>query len=94
MNYKEYSAIINVAFSEEVQRLEEWIYSINTGIDCSEDKYWIKESPGADIPSLDELNTLMLDLVWRDGEDIDLFSHDDDVVDEVVGLIRDKWMTM
>jgi|TARA_B110000977_G_C10640100_1_gene323677 hypothetical protein len=92
MNYKEYSAIINVAFSEEVQRLEEWIYSINTGIDCSEDKYWIKESPGADIPSLEELTGILSST--EEIRYLDLFSDDDDVVDEVVGLIRDKWMTM
>tara|TARA_B110000902_G_scaffold262271_1_gene338782 strand:- start:339 stop:617 length:279 start_codon:yes stop_codon:yes gene_type:complete len=92
MNYKEYSAIINVAFNEEVQRLEEWIYSINTGIDCSEDKYWIKESPGGDIPSLEELTGILSST--EEIRYLDLFSDDDDVVDEVVGLIRDKWMTM
>ncbi len=79
MNYKEYSAIINVAFSEEVQRLEEWIYSINTGIDCSEDKYWIKESPGADIPSLEELTGILSST--EEIRYLDLFSDDDDVVD-------------
>ena len=92
MNYKEYSAIINVAFNEEVQRLEEWIYSINTGIDCSEDKYWIKESPGGDIPSLEELTGILSST--EEIRYLDLFSDDDDVVDEVVGLIRDEWMTM
>tara|TARA_R110000744_G_scaffold355499_1_gene462074 strand:+ start:243 stop:521 length:279 start_codon:yes stop_codon:yes gene_type:complete len=92
MNYKEYSAIINVAFNEEVQRLEEWIYSINTGIDCSEDKYWIKETPGGDIPSLEELTGILSST--EEIRYLDLFSDDDDVVDEVVGLIRDKWMTM
>jgi hypothetical protein len=92
MNYKEYSAIINVAFNEEVQRLEEWIYSVNTGIDCSEDKYWIKESPGGDIPSLEELTGILSST--EEIRYLDLFSDDDDVVDEVVGLIRDKWMTM
>ena len=79
MNYKEYSAIINVAFSEEVQRLEAWIYSINTGIDCSEDKYWIKESPGADIPSLEELTGILSST--EEIRYLDLFSDDDDVVD-------------
>jgi|TARA_R110001592_G_scaffold55234_4_gene168896 hypothetical protein len=92
MNYKEYSAIINVAFNEEVQRLEEWIYSINTGIDCSEDKYWIKETPGGDIPSLEELTGILSST--EEIRYLDLFSDDDDVVDEVVGLIRDEWMTM
>jgi hypothetical protein len=94
ISYKEYSAIVNVVFSEELQRLEEWIYSMTNGYDCSEENYWIKETPGADIPSLDELNTLMLALVWGDGEDIDLFSDDDLIVEETVDLIRSKWMSM
>jgi len=89
MEYKEYSAIINVVFNEEVQRLEEWLYSITKVYDCSEDKYWIKESPGGDIPSLKELDKLML----RVG-DLDIFSDDDSIVDENVDIIRSEWMTM
>lgn len=89
MEYKEYSAIINVVFNEEVQRLEEWLYSITKVYDCSEDKYWIKESPGGDIPSLEELDKLML----RVG-DLDIFSDDDSIVDENVDIIRSEWMTM
>lgn len=94
MEYKEYSAIINVVFNEEVQRLEEWLYSITKVYDCSEDKYWIKEAPGGDIPSLEELNKLMLKVVWWDGCDLDLFSDDDSIVEETVDLIRSEWMTM
>ena len=89
MEYKEYSAIINVVFNEEVQRLEEWLYSITKVYDCSEDKYWIKESPGGDIPSLKELDKLML----RIG-DLDICSDDDSIVDENVDIISSEWMTM
>ena len=91
ITYQEYSAIINIVFSEEIQRLEEWLYSITKGYDCSGDKYWIKESPGGDIPSLDELNELMKTVT--EGTQY-LWSDDDLIVEETVDLIRSKWMSM
>jgi hypothetical protein len=86
MTYKEYSEIVKVVYSEELERLDEWIYSMTNGYDCSGDKYWIKESPG-DIPSLDELEQLM--------EGVDqalLFSDEGTVMEDTVDLIRSKWM--
>jgi hypothetical protein len=39
-------------------------------------------------PSLNELNQLLLDIVWCDGEDLNLSLLDEDTVD----LIRSKWL--
>lgn len=93
ITYQEYSAIVNVVFSEEIQRLEEWIYSMTKGYDCSGDKYWIKESPGGDIPSLDELNDLIAKCFpsFTIGA---IFSDNDETQEESVDLMRSAWMTM
>ena len=39
-------------------------------------------------PSLNELNQLLLDIVWCDGEDLNLSLLDEDTAD----LIRSKWL--
>ena len=91
INYTEYSAIVNVVFSEELQRLEEWIFSIQNNYDCSADKYWVSESPGGDIPSMSEMNDLMM---TAPGNPWGYNSDDPQVVEESVDLIRDMWMSM
>tara|TARA_R100001377_G_C3158571_1_gene98888 strand:+ start:326 stop:598 length:273 start_codon:yes stop_codon:yes gene_type:complete len=85
ISYTEYSAIVNVVFSEELMRLEEWLYSIKNNYDCSADRYWVCESP-QDVPSLAELSLIL------DGIDQSLlFSQDQDIVENTIELITEKW---
>jgi len=57
-NYQAYCQIIKTVWSEELERLEEYMYSIKNDYDCSEDKHWVKE-PHQDIPSYDDCFEVM-----------------------------------
>jgi len=82
-NYHSYCKVINVVWSEELERLEEYIYSIKNEYDCSEDKYWIKKS-NQDIPSYDEC----LEVMKIYGDDLSNYNPDTDEWDTQVDIIK------
>ena len=53
-NYEAYSTLVKTIWSEEFERLQEFIFCVTHNQDSSEDKYWIK-SPDQDIPDYDEM---------------------------------------
>ena len=57
-NYQAYSMLLNLLFSEELERLGEYLYSVNNNYDCSEEKYWI-HTPNQDLPSYEEMEKIM-----------------------------------
>ena len=63
-NYETYSKLVKTIWSEEFERLQEYVYSkyvdvlrvddINTGNDVRGDKHWV-ETPDQDIPNFEEM---------------------------------------
>ena len=85
MKYETYRLVVTKVFSEELERLEEWIYSIQNNLDCSEDKYWTVEAPGG-IPSLEEMAEL------TDGLDLTVLESDDeDAIEVLAEEIRSRY---
>jgi len=54
MIYQEYCELLKLVFSEELERLEEYLYSIKNNYDCSADKHWVL-TPNQDLPSYEEM---------------------------------------
>jgi len=83
MDYSNYCLLVKEVFGEELERMEEFLYSIKNNYDCSGDKPWIDE-PFADIPSRREMIQIMLNF---EGVDIN------NLTDEQVDDIRAVWYT-
>tara|TARA_R110000751_G_scaffold99866_1_gene193441 strand:+ start:178 stop:465 length:288 start_codon:yes stop_codon:yes gene_type:complete len=58
MIYQEYCELLKLVFSEELERLEEYLYSIKNNYDCSADKHWVL-TPNQDLPSYEEMIKVM-----------------------------------
>lgn len=53
-NYETYSKLVKTIWSEEFERLQEYVYFIKTGNDVRGDKHWV-ETPDQDIPNFEEM---------------------------------------
>jgi len=82
-NYKEYSTLVKTVWGEELERLEEYIYSINNEYDCSEEKYWVKDTH-QEIPSYDECLIVMK--IY--GDDLSNYNSDQHEWDTQVDIIK------
>jgi hypothetical protein len=82
-NYQAYCKVTKTVWSEELERLEEYMYSIKNEYDCSEDKYWVK-NPNQDIPSYNEFCEVMK--IYSD--DLSNYTPDTDEWDTQVGVIK------
>jgi hypothetical protein len=58
MIYQEYCELLKLVFSEELERLEEYLYSIKNNYDCSADKHWVL-TPNQDLPDYEEMIKVM-----------------------------------
>jgi|SaaInlV_100m_DNA_3_1039692.scaffolds.fasta_scaffold61821_2 hypothetical protein len=79
INYSEYCELVKSVFSEEFQRLEEYIYSIKNNYDCSHENYWIMD-PEQGIPSMEEFKQVMVNF-----ENVDIL--DEDTIQEIKAAI-------
>lgn len=53
-NYEAYSKLVKTIWSEEFERLQEYIYSIKIEHDVRDDKHWVG-TPDQDIPDYEEM---------------------------------------
>jgi len=86
MKHLEYCKLVKTVFSEEFERLEEYVFSMRNEVDCSEEKYWIL-TPDQDIPSLKDMEKVMR--VYKD--DLNLYEVESDEWYGEIAEIKDIW---
>ena len=63
-NYEIYSKLVKTIWSEEFDRLQEFVFCVTHNQDSSEDMHWVK-SPDQDIPDYDEMYNVIALYLWR-----------------------------
>jgi len=94
-NYETYSKLVKTIWSEEFERLQEYIYCITAEYDGREDKHWV-ETPYQDIPDYEEMFKVITCFISQSGKNCYLgdLLHDElsgDDVECIESQLKQIW---